>query len=839
MLLLVLFQLLFVLALLVFLGEPLRAKLLKRVSMFSDLDFLQIFILDVFIGGFILFVLAALPFGLFSLPVTAGLTIFCAAASVIIHRAPLISWFKSGSSSKIDYFVKNRRKLTVYLLVFLMFLVVLSINLSALSSIIFGSVRDESIHSLYVQVISENHYIPFTLQPYLPEAIVYPQASHVIFTFAYYMTNLSVPQVILYVSVLFKGLSIFGAYFLGKKLGKTPLYGLGLSFIIAFISSWPLNVTWGANPFIVGFPLFLICLGLLYNLYRKASFTELALLGLLVGYNGALILSYFEAFTLTALMVFAYSLFIKPHSSFRHAVSGFGTVFLTSMIPLSFFIYRFIAVYPFPNHNIGLPSDIVFVSTNQTFFSQSLQWAFDNLSPYLLIKILMILFLAVFAILLLVTNEYKNDNDNIILVNRFAVAIFVSALVLSLVAFFLPVGADIISWGHQGILLSIPLSILTLNFFIKIVEAIRKGKFDHYAEKLAIPRIPKESKAALLIAIAVISLLVSPFIYYRFSSDTKNLTDHYNVYAVTSQGDYDLLYWMADNLTSNAVILVHPYEAGLFIPSVSHQKIIFPYTASCESASYKQLVHLISNNTINATTYQIMNDWNITHIFVGSNVAYSANEYSWWNPEVFIGNPNFQFVQNFSNSYLFKLDITNPQVSFFDDFEHAKWEQNGWSSNKIGYGVGNVTITGVNGSKVLTITAQSAPTVQNLSSGLVYFVQKTVFSQNTSDVMLSFNLDIDRGFGAKDVFAITVSNQQESKSIVLSTPGSAFQNYADTAVISGTNGVYSYNLSQLWQQKYGSLLPETAVLRFATYDFDGNKNVVHLDNVNVTSVPAV
>ncbi len=833
--LLVLLQLLFVLALLVFIGEPLRATVLKRVNMFSDLDFLQICILDVFIGGLILFALAVFPLGLLSLPITAGLTILCFSASMFIHRKSLIGWVKGPS--KLDYFVKNRRNLSVYLIVFVMFIIFISINISALSNIVFGSVRDESIHSLYVQVISENHYIPFTLQPYLPEAIVYPQASHVILTFAYYMTNLEIPQVILYVSVLFKGLSIFAAYFLGKKLGKSVMYGLGLSFVIAFISSWPLNVNWGANPFIIGFPLFLICLGLLYSIYKKFTFTELALLGLLVGYNGALILSYFEAFTLTALIVFGYLLLVKPNTNIKRTIGGFGTLFAVSLIPLSFFMYRFLSVFPYPNHNIGLPSDIIYSTSNQILLSQSLQWAMDNLSPYLLIKLLMVSIIAAFAILLLVTNEYKNDEDNIIKVNRFAIAIFVSALVLSLIAFFLTPGIDIISWGHQGILLSIPLSILTLNFFVKFIEAVREGKFDAIAQKLDIPRFPKGSKTALIIALVLVSLLVSPFVYYRFAADPENLTDHYNVYAVTSGGDYALMHWMEANLSSNAVILVHPYESGTFIPSMSHHKIIFPYTASCESASYKRLVNLITNNTLNATTYNLMSDWNITHIFVSSNVAYSNGQYDWWNPQVFLGNPNFNLVQNFSDSYLFELKMTNPSVIFSEDFEHNNWTQNGWTYGDLGYGIGNATLTDVSGSKALQLTSQAAPSVNDWSPRYACCIERKIFSQNTTDVKLSFTIDSLSKFSGMDTFAVIVSDPQNSTAIAISTPNGIFQNYANTAIIASTDGTYTYDLTNLWQQKYGVPLRETVTLQFVLYDLDGNPNTVKLDNITVTQLP--
>lgn len=735
---------------------------------------------------------------------------------------------------KQEFFSKHQTRLLGYLLVFLMFLVFISINLSAVSGLVFGSVRDESIHSLYVQVISENHYIPLTLQPYLPEAIIYPQASHVIFTYAYYVTDLDVPQVIIYVSVLFKSLSIFGAYFLGRKLGKSIAYALGLSFIFAFISSWPLNVTWGANPFIVGFPLFLICLGLLFSLYRKHSLVELIVLGLLVGYNGALILSYFETFILIAAFFLVYIL-IKNRNNILHVSKRFGAVFLASLGPLSPFLYRFIAFYGYPNHNIGLPADITSLADKQqNIFSQSVQWGLNNLSPYFLLKALILLFVAAFLILLFVTNEYRNTKDKIVIINWFAIAIFVSAVILSLVSFFLTPDMDVISWGHQGILLSIPLSIVTLNFFIKLKDAISEGKFSALAKI-----IPKGSSSALLLAIIVLSLLTAPFMYYRLTTDSENLRNTYNVYAVTSQSDYDLMNWMSANLSSNAVILVHPYEAGLFIPSLSNQKIIFPYTASTMSNSYQTLVHLIANNALNATTYTLMQDWNITYIYLGSNVAYSNNEFPWWNPQLFLGNPNFKLTKNFTDSYLFKLEITDPNVSFFDDFEHLNWNQNGWKSDQAGYGLGNVSLTkDSSGSKELTITARAAPTVQNWEPKYAYFVERNLYSLSSTDVTLSFYLNATEGFSGKDTFAVLVSNLAQSQAVVFSTSNGIFQNYSSTTKIGGNQGLFSFDLSKIWQQTYNSSLPQTAVLQFVNYDFDGTQNVVHLDNVTVTARPS-
>ena len=205
------------------------------------------------------------------------------------------------------------------------------------------------------------------------------------------------------------------------------------------------------------------------------------------------------------------------------------------------------------------------------------------MSPYLLPTVLLALPIASMFILLLRTKEYMNFNDNFISVIRFTLAAFASGLLLSFASFFLPPDFNIVSWGHQSILLTIPINILAIASYIKFAEFVREGKFKFLSRV-----IPKGSRKSLLLTMTVLLLVTSPFLYYRFVADSENLRGSYNIYAVTSQSDYDLMKWMAVNLSSSdAVILVHPYGSGLFIPSVSHQKIVFPYTGSSLSVLIK------------------------------------------------------------------------------------------------------------------------------------------------------------------------------------------------------------------------------------------------------------
>jgi len=113
--------------------------------------------------------------------------------------------------------------------------------------------------------------------------------------------------------------------------------------------------------------------------------------------------------------------------------------------------------------------------------------------------------------------------------------------------------------------------------------------------------------------------------------------------------------WMRESISNEAVVLVNPYEAGLFIPTVSYHRIVYPYTGSQLSYRYQQLVGLLTQITLNATTYELLADLNITHIFFGEYSTYWWDENFKWNPIIFISNPDFKLLKRFGRSYLFEL----------------------------------------------------------------------------------------------------------------------------------------------------------------------------------------
>lgn len=812
-------------------GEPSRFLLLRRLKLFSDLDFIQICVLDVYLGGLILYVIAMLPFQFFSWIVVFLLTMLSFLFSVLVHFKSLTSVV---SFNKIKVSLSENKKVYFdYVLVFSMFIIFFLINLFSVSNIVLGSVHDESIHSLDVEVILENNRVPVTLQPYLPEGIIYPQASHVVFAFASYMLNMEVAKTVFYVSILFKALCVFGAYFLGKALGSGRAYSLGLSFVFAFMSSWPLSIVWGGNPFLVGFPLFLVCLGLFFSMFcfrRKNSFAELIAVGLLFGYLSAIIFSYVQTLIMVAFLVFIYYL-VRKRRGMSHTLLELAAVFGVSLLPLSPFLFRFFAFYPYPGHNIGTPSDFAGWTSQQLYITQALQWALDNVSPYVLLRAITILILISFIVLLWKTKNYRNAKP----VVAFALAVFAAAALLSFISFFLSADFGIISWGHQGIILSVSINILIIAFYVKLAEFYREGK-----SKCLSKFFSKGSYATMFLTITLLSSITAPFLYCRFIADPESLRGAYSMFAVTTQNDYDLMLWMKDNLTSNAAILVHPNEAGLFIPVVSHHRILFPWGGSSLSSSYQTLVGLLENNTLDTTTYQIMQHWNVSHVFVGVKVIYWMFGNYGWNSELFLGNPNFKLIKNFGDAYLFELEEYNPDIVLLDDFEYANWGQNGWQSDSFGNGLGNVTVatdSGYNGSRCLRITAQSVPTIREWELKYAYWISREIFVLNNSDVALSFYLDATEGFRESDTFAVLISDVEHGQSMVITTPNGVFDGAPGAITMDSRQGLFSYDLSRKWQQVFNSSLPSSFVLQFLNYDFDGIENLVYIDNITITSTP--
>jgi hypothetical protein len=812
-------QLLGFMAALIVIGEPLRILLSKVSSLFRGFDFIEKCVFNVFLGGLILYAVALPPLGLLNVWTIVALLLVFGVVSAGYHWVTRKT--VQVSTETDDEKKRARRDQT---LVFGLFLTALLVQVIPFVWLVYGSVHDVSFHSLVVQVITEKGYMPGNLQPYLPEGVIYPQAAHVLFAFAAILTGWSAPQAVSYVTPFFNALTVLGAYFLARRLWHNRAFYLGATFIFTFVAAWPTFITWGANPFVAGFGLYLICLGLFFKLsfeLNKTELAELLAIGILFGYLGALIITFLQSLMVIA-AIFLIAQYFRKKTGTKHLLKKFFLIFAVSLIPLAPFLYRFAAYYPYPGHNIGLPSDFTVYPQVQQAAVQGIQWALENFSPYPVLRIgvgLMIFFsVALFL-------KFRKSS----LSGRAfgaALIVMVSSVSLSLISYLLPAEMNVISWGHQGVILamSVYLLIATFNnnlfaFFSRITQGLMQ-----------------KTRIALLVTVLVGAAIYAPFVYARLALDPLVLRDGYQMFAVTGGDDNSMMLWMRQNLTSDAVILVNQYDAGLFISSVAQRKTVFPTPGSRLSFSYQEVTGLIHNVTLNATCYDIMKSLNVTHVYVGSAASYGWVQDNKWRAQLFLGNPNFQVVKVIGNAFLFKVLYKNDSTVFREDFQHEIWYENGWAAWAYGKGQGNATLVNITDSqKSLQLESQCIGDSMNWQYG--YLVGRSIFVLNDSDVTFSFSFNATEGFHGKDTFAAIVSNVYRNQTLVFATAGGVFQDYTVAERLNVSAGSFTFDLSNLWRRDYNCSLPNEMILEFMNYDCDGIKNVAYLDNITVTSTP--
>ncbi len=635
-----------------------------------------------------------------------------------------------------------------------------------------------------------------------------------------------------YVTPLFSSLSVFGAYFLGKRLWDSRSFYLGLSFVFAFVSAWPLYVTWGGNPFVTGFPLFLVCLGLFYSILKlraKIKAINLAVAGLLFGYSAAIIISYLEALIVLGFLWFLYECVRSNHR--QDVLKKFLLIFSISLLPVSPFLGRFVVFYQYPGHNVGIPADFSGWEEQQMSLAQALEWAFMNVSPYFFLR-LELTFLLIGLVILFWKKNFHENEKRILL---YALAVFLSSTLLSFASYFLSADLNVISWGHQSIILIIPICIGVVVFYMELVKL-----FSHLDFKWLSKVFSRHSFGAILISIMGLGVINVPFVYCRLVEDPRNLAPMYGLYAITNQNDYDLMHWMRENLSREAVVLVNPYESGLFIPTVSNHKIVFPYSGSQLAYGYQRLMHLITHKTLNSTAYDLMSNYNITHVFVGHDSTYWWETSRKWNPKIFLNNPNFKLVKRFGESYLLELSYFDAQIVFLDEFDYLNPSDMGWAISNSSNGNGEAEIVSVNGENLLKITSiHFANRMDEL-----YFhetrVSREAYLWTTSNVTFSFNLESSSGFNGLDTFAFVISNIHLNRSIIVTTPNSVFQfldlNGSKIFTLESYSGTFSLGLNKQWEQTFKCTLPKELVLQIKNLDFNGIDNTVLISQIMILNL---
>jgi hypothetical protein len=847
---------------LVVIGEPLRVILSKCTGLFSELDHLQICVINVYLGGLILYTVAMIPLHLFAAPVVWWILATCGTLSALLHAKTLRSSLRNSKTIK-DCMLKHKGVVLKNALVALMFFSLLWIEVLPLSSFVYGNVHDSALFGLFVELNLINQQTPVIMQPYGTEGIIYPQGFFVIEAFACHLLGFSAAEVTLRVTPLFMALSVLGAYYLGKALSPKSHLDISMAFTFWCISRWPRLLIWGSNAFVAGFPLYFVALTFLPQLKNlrkpRRNMLKIMAIGILFGYLAAIHLVFFELlFVIVVLTTFLGILRERKRNNRRFI--NFLVFCVFSIIPISMSVYRFILWYPYPGHNIGLPSDIVLQAEDltggvppATVLETLYEWIVvsDWINPNPLIKCMIV---GLFIIGTVVTIMLREDECFSHMKRIITVALSASA-VAGLMIILVRMEASVLFPFIFSLMVQMiqvaETTILVLTSFFAMIGIYNIMFFRGFqrlwilASRLHNNKVSRKSVNSLLrnkrtkkektaiLKVAAISTLIftavyAPFVYCLFTHDLEYARGQYNMFCVTTKSDNQLMLWMKNNLPRSAVILINPWDAGGFIPTVSNHRVIYQPGASRYSHSYEELVGFIDNHNLNTTTYAVMKQSNISHMFIGSSALFGHHS---WDPLLFLGNPNFKLLKNIGASYLFGVNVKDPDTHliFMDNFECCDLNITGWkmgTSPSEGFGYANITTErSYDGVASVKISAKS------LDEGFWYSIYRKIYVPITSNVVLSFYVDAANGFDAMDTFMVIVSDLSWTRQLFFA----AIPNRADTSVVvlPMLQGYFQFDISGLWQEIHNSTLPTSFYLQAFNYDTDGIENVAYIDLIRI------
>ena len=820
-------ELLFVLFSIAMLGDPFRSFIRHYSHAFRDLDILEILILDLFLGGFLLYVLASVPLEAFSHEVLATLLIISVIfvgvrlARRVISIKPRNLAIHTPASTSVHF--------VSVVCVSLVFTLILWIELAPMTNVVLGSVKDTSLHSLFVQILINNKMIPSTHMPFLHAAIIFPQGHTVFFAFASVLLSWVPAKAVLYTTPLFIALSALGAYFLGKEISGETCFGAILAFITGFVATHPRYLTWGGNAFVVAFPFFMVCLGILFSntRIRERTKTELLVEGLLLGYLGAI---YLPIFLVVVSLLICEGIFVLAKNGVSlQNTKQYWLLLSGSILVILPNVARFLSFSSLPGSNIGLPSDVMVDLSSLAVPSPF--WALETIATQPFPLNFCISSLIVFGILALAMTQHGGFEKR---VAEIAVGTFVDSTILLLLASTIPWVSMFIG-ACTCVLIFVPLNISAAFFIYYVISTLASAQsFD----KRNMKRL-KMNKIIPVSALLFISL--APFIIHSVSNDEAFLTGAYNVYAVTTQDDFNLMLWMKDNLNRTSTrILVNPYDGGNFIPSVSNIVAIYPYSGSQLSSSYCVVTENLHFGKLTALEYDFMKQLNITHIFIGSKASFWWTGDHKWYARFFLDNPNFGLVRNIGEAYLFEVLCKDPGTVFQDNFNYSNLSDHRWKvcvpEQFLNAGIGSASCTTLElrGESCLEINIQKYRNASSYWYSIVKDVYLGDYAGATNNIMIRFYVKLDSNFCSKDALMIIISSGDWQQQLCFSTcksNGCKQENFIPI----NPHGFNEFNLSKSWISIHGTLPPNAFHLQIACQDADGVENVAYVDNISIAT----
>lgn len=653
------------------LGEFLRRWLSRWARLLELADPVERGVVDLYLGGAVIYGVAALPFGAFTGFAPEAILLAGAGAlgaTLVGERA------RPGARPPRPADWGRLRTLPVLAVLGATALLYVAES-AAVGPIGTGNTFDASVLTTFVGLLRLHHQLPTSLAPVALQGLTYPQGTTAWLGAAQDLLGLAPARTSLLVTPLFLSLGPLGAYAWGRRTFDRAAAGAAFGLGFALLVSWTRVLAGGSNDFVFAFPLVLVLFGWLpaWSDARGISLGDAIAFGALAGYSAALNPVGAELlFLLVPVLWLGRAARGRPRPGPYAARAGLA---LAAALP--FVLPSLLGLWQGRSSpglvagagalgpaSSGLTGGQLIGLIDPLLFGPTAVW----LSPFPLLRLELAALLLAGAGILAIPGFVRTEGERRI--RRFALATLVLVVGLLLAESGplrgvpgLSVIADVTSAAELSVLLFTAYAAVAMVPIVRLLEAgTRPARADAGAPRPAgaprrrwsLDRRPSDPalRTALLLGAAAIVLL--PGLVVTTTALPVYLDDLYGSFGRVSPADLALLSWTAAHLPAGTRVLVAPGSAAEFLPGYDPRLVIlYPMTAIAANATYHALVVALDAGRLNGSVLAELDRLAVDAIAVtGNNTALDAP----FLPGPFLDHPD-QFIERFhdSDAYLFEF----------------------------------------------------------------------------------------------------------------------------------------------------------------------------------------
>lgn len=658
-------------------GELLRTLTARFVPLWQRPDPIERGLIDIFLGGALLYLIASLPWSAFVAPVVE---LVFGVASVGVVVLAVRSARRPGWLREMRAYLA-RLLAPVHLAVLLSALALFVVELSVAVPVATGNTYDSSLLTLYTSLLLNHHGTTLSFAPYASTGLLYPQGTTVWLGDAQLLFGLPPARTALLVTPLFFGLSPLAGFVFGSRMFGRERAGLAVALVLAWVGTGTRGVVFGSNDFVFAFPLVLLLSGqaVVWTKPPLPRLGDVVGFGLLLGYSAALNPVGAE-WLLLALPVVALLVRTRFSGQLRGWFVRWGVAVATSLVGIipSLYVLGVGRSNPgFVPGATGPPAGSPTGITESQFFGAIDPFLFGSsdtgLSTVAALRLELAILIAAGLALLLVVGRDSALGRYLEPFRPFVAGAAAVQGVLLAVGWAASTGfgpaVDFMNISSSnelsiwlftvyGLIAAVPLALAFERFagWLRRAEASgARADFPAPAPRSGTGRSPSvAARAAVPLVIALI--IVVPGVVLTPTALPPTLTGLYHDFGNVTSADFDLLEYAGSHLPSGARVLVAPGSAGQFLPGYCPDLVLlYPMVPGWRTvnASYERLVEDLPNATLGPSDVRALASLAVEYIVVTGNTTILWPAFS---PRPFLSAPTvYPALFHQGDAYLFEV----------------------------------------------------------------------------------------------------------------------------------------------------------------------------------------